>query len=74
MLLTGTILNVMFYVLTVVFIIYGITYTEETPAFDISKIMMVLFGIIFIVLGNFMPKIEKTEHLALRLIGQCIMK
>lgn len=66
MLLTGTILNVMFYVLTVIFIVYGITYTEETPAFDISKIMMILFGILFIVLGNFMPKIEKNRTLGLK--------
>lgn len=66
MLLTGCILQVMFLVLIVIFILYVLSYVDDFPTFDISKIMMILFGLMFIVMGNFMPKIEKNSTLGLR--------
>ena len=47
-------------------IIYGLNYTENIPVFDISKIMMPLFGLLFIVMGNYMPKIEKNCTLGVK--------
>ena len=66
MLLTGSVLQVMFLVLIVIFILYVLSYVDEFPTFDISKVMMILFGLLFIIMGNFMPKIEKNSTLGLR--------
>ena len=66
MLLTGTVLQVMFLVLIVIFVLYVLSYVDEFPTFDISKVMMILFGLLFIIMGNFMPKIEKNSTLGLR--------
>lgn len=65
-LLTGVILEAMFLLLLLVFSVYIILYTEDTPAFDISKIMMILIGLLFIVMGNYMPKIEKNRTLGIK--------
>lgn len=67
-LLTGVILEAMFLLLLLVFSVYIIQYTEDTPAFDISKIMMILFGLLFIVMGNYMPKIEKNRTLGIKTV------
>lgn len=66
MLLTGSVLQVMFLVLIVIFILYVLSYVDEFPTFDISKVMMILFGLLFIIMGNFMPKIEKNSTLGLK--------
>lgn len=65
-LLTGVILEAMFTVLAILFIVIALTYTEETMMFDISKIMLPLCGVLFIILGNFMPKIEKNRTLGIK--------
>ena len=66
MLLTGSVLQVMFLILIVIFILYVLSYVDEFPTFDISKVMMILFGLLFIIMGNFMPKLEKNSTLGLR--------
>ena len=66
LLATCIILETIFFILTVVFVVYAMTYLEETPAFDISKIMMVVIGSMFIIMSNFMPKIEKNRTLGIK--------
>ena len=66
MLLTGVILETMFLALLILMIVYGLTYTEENIPFDISKILMPLFGLLFIIMGNYMPKIEKNNTLGIK--------
>ena len=66
MLLTGVILETMFIVLMGVMFVFGMLYAENTPPFDISKVMMPLFGLMFILMGNYMPKIEKNRTLGMK--------
>jgi uncharacterized membrane protein len=66
MLMTGVIIEAIFLTLNVVFVIYSLSYVEEAEPFDISKVMMIIFGLLFIVLGNYMPKIEKNRTLGLK--------
>ena len=64
--LVGTILEAIFLVLIIVLSVYILNYTEDTPSFDIAKVMMFIFGPMFIILSNFMPKIEKNSTLGIK--------
>lgn len=66
MLLTGCILEAIFLLLNIVFIIVAITYVEDMPAFDFSKVMMIIMGLMFIIMSNYMPKIEKNRTLGIK--------
>lgn len=66
MLLTGIILALVINGLSIAFVIYAGTYVEETPAFDMSKVMMLIMGTMLVILSNFMPKIEKNRTLGLK--------
>lgn len=45
---------------------YAKYYNAEGSAFDISKVLVPLLGILFVVMGNYMPKIEKNRTLGIR--------
>lgn len=62
-LLVGVCLQALFFIMSVVFVIYGLIYTEDSQTLEVSKIMMPLMGVLFIILGNFMPKVEKNSTL-----------
>ena len=66
LLLIGSLTTAMFVAVLTVFLVYGITYTEEMPAFDVTKIVMLTFGLVMIVMSNFMPKIEKNNTLGIK--------
>ena len=66
MLLTGVIIEALFAATVLIFSIYAISYTEDTPAFDISKVILLIVGVLFIILGNFLPKIEKNRTLGIK--------
>ena len=66
LLIIALIIQCMFLVVTVVFVLQALAYVEKFPEFDISKVMMILFGILFIVIGNFMPKVQKNSTLGLK--------
>lgn len=66
MFLTGVIIQLVFIAVSVCFYIYILSYTNKIPKFDITKGFMIILGIMFIVLGNFMPKIEKNRTLGLK--------
>ena len=66
MFLTGVIIQLVFIAVSVCFYIFVLSYTKKIPEFDITKAIMIIFGIMFIVLGNFMPKIEKNRTLGLK--------
>ena len=66
MLLTGIILALVINGVLIAFVIYAGTYVEETPAFDMSKVMMLIMGTMLVILSNFMPKIEKNRTLGLK--------
>lgn len=66
LLLTGVIIETMFLILMGVMVVFGMLYAQDTPPFDISKVLMPLFGLMFIVLGNYMPKIEKNRTLGMK--------
>lgn len=67
LLITGIILQVLFLAITTVFIICALLYKEDTEPIDFSKVMMVIVGALFIVLSNFMPKIEKNRTLGFKI-------
>ena len=64
--LTVSIVEAIFVVLLVMLLVYATMYTEDDFVFEISKIMLPLFGLMFIILGNFMPKIEKNSTLGVK--------
>ena len=66
LLIFALIIQCVFLVVTVVFVLQALAYVEKFPEFDISKVMMILFGILFIVIGNFMPKVHKNSTLGLK--------
>ena len=66
LLLIGSLITAMFVAVLTVFLVYGITYTEEMPAFDVTKIVMLTFGLVMIIMSNFMPKIEKNNTLGIK--------
>ena len=68
LLLTGVIIELIFLILSVTFIVIAI---EDIPALEevqFSKVTMTIFGILFIVLGNVMPKIEKNRTLGIKTV------
>ena len=60
------IIELIFSTLAVIFAIYALNYVEDKAPFDMSKPIMIIFGLLFIVMGNFMPKIEKNRTLGLK--------
>ena len=64
--LTGVIVETILFVINVVFIVYSLLYVEDSPGFDISKIIMIVMGLLFIIMSNFMPKIEKNRTLGVK--------
>ena len=66
LLLTGTIIQVVFLVIFGAMIAYAWSYSEEVQAFDISKLIMIVMGVRFLLIGNYMPKIEKNRVLGVK--------
>ena len=66
LLLTGTILEYVFISINIIFVVFALVYNENQPAFDVSKIIMIVMGTMLILLSNFMPKIEKNRTLGLK--------
>lgn len=66
MLLTGVIIELLFTSLSIYFVIYAYNYSDEN-VLDTSKIVMTLMGVMFILMGNFMPKIEKNRTLGFKI-------
>lgn len=64
---TGVLIQLIFLCMNVVFILYAINYADGSLGFDVSKIIMVVFGILFILMGNYMPKIEKNRTLGFKI-------
>ena len=50
----------------VAFIAYALSYKDNETPFDISKIVMVVFGLLFILMGNIMPKIKRNKTLGFK--------
>jgi uncharacterized membrane protein len=66
MLLTGVVLEVILNAILVLFLAYALTYSDGNATINISKIMLPLCGAMFIILGNFMPKVEKNSTLGVK--------
>ena len=66
LLITGVIIQSMFVGLLILFMIIALTYAEGEKNIDVSKFMMLLLGTMLIILGNYMPKIEKNRTLGLK--------
>lgn len=66
MLIVGVIMEVVFLVCTLIFVILSLGVVSDYEEIDISKIMMPLMGGMFIFMGNIMPKIEKNRTLGLK--------
>ena len=64
--LTVSIVEAIFVILLIMLLVYATMYTEDGFVFEISKIMLPLFGLMFIILGNYMPKIEKNSTLGVK--------
>lgn len=66
LLLTSIILLLVFVVVEITFIVYALSYAKGDYNFEISKVMLPLLGTMFIIMGNFMPKIEKNSTLGVK--------
>ncbi len=66
MLLVGVITETLFVSLSIFMIVYAYRYNSEN-VLDTSKIMMPLIGVMLILMGNFMPKIEKNRTLGFKI-------
>lgn len=66
-LITGVILESVFLLLNVLFSVIALLYVENAPVFDFSKIILLIFGVMFIIMGNYMPKIEKNRTLGIKI-------
>ena len=66
LLLIGTLILGLFTILMILYLAYALIYKEDKTQFDISKIIRVSFGLLFIVMGNFMPKVEKNKTLGFK--------
>ncbi len=67
LLLTCALIEVVLLVVTGIMVSYSLVYVEDNPPFDVSKIMMIVLGTLFIIMGNFMPKIEKNRTLGFKI-------
>ena len=63
---TGIVVELLFLAISIIFSVYALSYSEEQPGFDMSKLMMYLIGLLLIFIGNFMPKVEKNRTLGLK--------
>ena len=66
LILTGNILLFMFNAIIIFFVIYALNYSKEVTNFQTSKFILPLIGTLFIIMGNFMPKIEKNNTLGFK--------
>ena len=66
LLLTGIITESVMLFINVFMIIYSTVYKKDFEI-DTIKLIMPLLGVMFIVLGNYMPKVEKNHTLGIRL-------
>ena len=64
--IVGAFIEGVFFVLLVVFIAYALSYKDNETPFDISKIIMIVFGLLFILMGNIMPKIKRNKTLGFK--------
>ena len=66
MLSTGVIFELLLLGVSVFFSVYALFYDEGNEIFDMSKLMMILVGLLLIFVGNYMPKVEKNSTLGLK--------
>lgn len=66
LLITCIVTELIFSGLLIFYIIYSLTYEDGNSMSNISKVILPLFGILFIILGNFLPKIEKNKTLGIK--------
>ena len=59
LLIIGVLIESILLILLGLFIIIGLIYKENNEPLNISKIILPLMGVMFIIMGNYMPKIEK---------------
>lgn len=66
LLIIGVLIESILLILLGLFIISGLIYKENNEPLNISKIILPLMGVMFIIMGNYMPKIEKNRTLGFR--------
>lgn len=67
LLLFGLLLAILFTVLEVLFALYAYNYVEDkTNPFEVGRYVCLLMGFMFVVMGNFMPKIQKNRTLGFK--------
>lgn len=66
LLLTSVVVEIIFLVCNSIMVAYAVISVKDMEAFDVSKIMLVVMGAMFIFMGNFMPKIEKNRTLGVK--------
>lgn len=66
LLITSCVMETLFLCINIISIIYALTYASENKTFDFSKIIVVIVGLMLIIMGNFMPKIEKNRTLGFK--------
>ena len=63
---TCVLIEILFIVFSIAFVMYAVSYVNDEEVFDISKIIMLAIGTLFILMGNFTPKIEKNKTLGVK--------
>jgi uncharacterized membrane protein len=67
LLLFGLLIAILFTVLEVLFALYAYNYVEEkTNSIEVGRYICLLMGFMFVVMGNFMPKIQKNRTLGFK--------
>jgi uncharacterized membrane protein len=66
LLIIGVLIESILLILLGLFIISGLIYKENNEPLNISKIILPLMGVMFIIMGNYMPKIEKNRTLGFK--------
>lgn len=64
--IVGAFIEGVFFILLVTFIVYALSYKDNETPFDVSKIIMIVFGLLFILMGNIMPKIKRNKTLGFK--------
>ena len=66
-LLFGLLIAILFTVLEVLFALYAYNYVEEkTNSIEVGRYICLFMGFMFVVMGNFMPKIQKNRTLGFK--------
>ena len=63
---TAVIIELLFTLVLLVFVVVGISYNDGSISVDLSKIMLIIVGALLILMGNFTPKIEKNRTLGFK--------